>query len=178
MLLLAALCSDVAFPSYGLCPHNLQAFWLPSGIPDAKATVDKPDENTYCPASGKKLRLKDLIPVKFTCVGKSETGRYMDPITKDTLTNVSRLVVLKPTGHVMLEDTYKKCVKPDGHYDGMKVRDKDVITLKTGGTGFAARDGDKVEAKKHYMLGPGSGKADLRGQHQGPRSLGGLQFYN
>lgn len=30
--------------------------------------MDKPDVNTYCPATGKKLRLKDLIPVKFTKV--------------------------------------------------------------------------------------------------------------
>jgi len=55
---------------------------------------------------------------------------------------------------------------------------KDVIRLQSGGTGFAARDGDKAQSTKHYHLGPGSGRADLRGQHQGPRSNFGLVFSN
>ncbi len=53
-----------------------------------------------------------------------------------------------------------------------------MVDLQTGGTGFAGRDGEKVQTQKHYALGPGSGKADLRGQHQGPRSMGGLVFNN
>ena len=55
---------------------------------------------------------------------------------------------------------------------------KDVIKLQTGGTGFAARDGGKVQSSKHFHLGPGSGRADLRGQHQGPKSSFGLVFNN
>ena len=47
-----------------------------------------------------------------------------------------------------------------------------------GGTGFAAHDGDRVMASAHWTLGPGSGKQDLRGQHQGVRSAGGLAFMN
>lgn len=31
---------------------------------------------------------------------------------------------------------------------------------------------------KHFSNGMGNGRADLRGQNQGPRSLGGLQFWN
>lgn len=53
-----------------------------------------------------------------------------------------------------------------------------MIYLHTGGTGFAARDGEKAEAKRHFPLGPGSGLTDLRGQNQGPRSHGGLRFWN
>jgi nitric oxide synthase-interacting protein len=45
----------------------------------------------------------------------------MDPVTKDTLTNTNRLVVLVPTGDVMLEATYEQCVKPEGSYRGKKV---------------------------------------------------------
>lgn len=45
---------------------EMNAFWVPSKTPEARALVDKPDMNTYCPASGKKLKLKDLIEVKFT----------------------------------------------------------------------------------------------------------------
>ncbi len=36
---------------------------MPSQGPSAKVTVDKPDTDTYCPASGKKLKMKDLTPV-------------------------------------------------------------------------------------------------------------------
>lgn len=128
--------------------------------------------------SGKKLRLKDLVAAKFTPVPEGEGGLYMDPITKDTFTNANKLVLLKPTGDVLLEETYKTCVKPEGRFEGIKVREKDVIKLQGGGTGFVAHDGEKVQSKKHYTLGPGSGRQDLRGQHQGPRSAGGLVFMN
>lgn len=55
---------------------------------------------------------------------------------------------------------------------------KDVVKLQKGGTGFAAHDGEKVQSNRFWHLGPGNGLADLRGQHQGPRSHGGLIFYN
>lgn len=158
---------------------DMKAFWIPSQVQEVKQQQDRPDTNTYCPASGKKLKLKDLVPVKFTKV-KDGNGLYMDPVTHDTLINSNKLVVLVPTGDVMLEDTYNKCVKPDGVFGNppVQIREKGVIKLQAGGTGFAAHDGEKVQATVHHLLGPGSGKADLRGQHQGPRSMGGLQFYN
>ncbi|KAK9815795.1 hypothetical protein WJX72_009551 [[Myrmecia] bisecta] len=157
---------------------EMRAFWLPSKTPEARVLLDKPDMSTYCPASGKKLRLKDLIVVKFMRVPEGETGMFMDPITKDTFTNASRLVVLKPTGDVMLHDTYQRCVRPDGRYDGVRIKEADVIELQRGGTGFALHDGEKTQGQKYWQLGPGSGLADLRGQHRGPRSAGGLLFTN
>lgn len=59
-----------------------------------------------------------------------------------------------------------------------KIREKDVIKLQRGGTGFAHHDGDKAESKKFYHLGPGSGLADLRGQHRNAPSRGGLVLMN
>lgn len=103
---------------------------------------------------------------------------YMDPVTKDTFTNASKLVLLKPSGVVMLEETYKTCVKPEGRYEGQKVREKDVVKLQGGGTGYAAHDGDRVQSKVFKHLGGGNGRADLRGQHQGPTSAFGLKFNN
>lgn len=157
---------------------QLRAFWVPSQAPESKDLMEKPDSATYCPATGKKLRLKDCVAVKLTRVPEGEPGLYMDPITKDAFHNASKLVVIGPTGDVVTEETYNKCIKPEGHFNGKKVGPKDVIHLKTGGTGFAARDGDKAQVKKHFSLGPGSGRADLRGQHQGPRSHFGLAFNN
>lgn len=80
-------------------PPHTQAFWVPSQTPASKEVLQKPDSSTHCPASGKKLRLKDCVAVKFTPVPENESGsRYMDPVTKDTFTNASRLVVIAPTG--------------------------------------------------------------------------------
>lgn len=76
----------------------MKAFWVPQKAPDARINLEKPDSSTFCPASGKKLKLKDLIPVKFAPVPEGESGVHMDPITKDNFTNASALVVLKPKG--------------------------------------------------------------------------------
>ena len=46
--------------------QQMKAFWLPSLAPETKALLEKPDMATYCPASGKKLSLKQLISLKFT----------------------------------------------------------------------------------------------------------------
>lgn len=61
---------------------------------------------------------------------------------------------------------------------GTRIKERDVIELKTGGTGYVGRDGDKVETKKFFDLGAGNGRADLRGQHNAGRSLGGLSIMN
>mmetsp|Transcript_17121 Transcript_17121/g.51246 ORF Transcript_17121/g.51246 Transcript_17121/m.51246 type:complete len:334 (-) Transcript_17121:255-1256(-) len=171
---------------------EVRSYWGPSMVPEARDLLDKPDVNTYCPATGKKLRLKDLVSVKFTRLqdeggakpdpamrkAGAQEARFCDPITKDVFTNASSLVLLKSTGDVLLKQTYEKCVKPDGIFDGRKIAAKDVIDLKSGGTGFAHHDKERTEASKHWTLGPGSGKQDLRGQAASGRSYGGLSQMN
>lgn len=58
------------------------------------------------------------------------------------------------------------------------MREKDVIKLVGGGTGFAGKEGQKLQSDRKYMLGPGTGKADLRGQAAGGASKFGLSFQN
>ncbi|KAJ9505509.1 hypothetical protein QJQ45_020863 [Haematococcus lacustris] len=156
----------------------MQAFWMPGSVPDAEVVVEKPSNDTLCPACNKPLKLKDLVPVRFTKVPGDKEGRHMDPVTKDIFTAATKLVALKPTGDVVALDTWTKVLRPEGEFKGHQLTDKDVIELKTGGTGFCARDGDKVVSEKHFALGPGSGRQDLRGQHRSARSLGGLVFMN
>ena len=91
--------------------QQMRAFWVPSQTPEARAAAEKPDSNTYCPASGKRLRLKDLSPVRFTRVPEGDTGLYMDPITKDTFTNADTLVLLKPTGESALQLNLVHCTE-------------------------------------------------------------------
>lgn len=155
---------------------EVRAFWAPSQGPEAAAVVDKPDGATRCPASGNKLRLKDLTPLVFTPVPGGGAGEYMDPVTRDPLTNASRLVVLKPTGDVMLESTWRACVRGDGQWAGAAVGDDDVLELQRGGTGFAEHDGEGVQVSRHFALGAGNGLADRRGQGAGAGSLFGLRM--
>ena len=80
--------------------QEMKAFWMPSKTPEARILVDKPDQETRCPASGVKLRFKELTILKFTRPppGEESSCFAVDPVTNDALTNAHKLVVLKPTG--------------------------------------------------------------------------------
>ena len=50
----------------GSSKSTLPSFWIPSLTPQAdKTKVEKPEKTIYCPMSGKPLKMKDLIDVKF-----------------------------------------------------------------------------------------------------------------
>lgn len=161
------------------------SFWTPSVGPDGIKDHEKPDPGTLCPASGKPLKLKDLIPVCFTRANDDPDAStashslHIDPVTRDNLTNATKLVLLKATGDVLLKETYDKLIKPDGVYNGTRIKESEVIELRTGGTGFTARDGERVQSSKYSNVGLGSGKQQLRGQAGAHyRSLGGLMQGN
>ena len=107
-----------------------------------------------------------LIDVRFTRVPESqqeEVQQFMCPVSRDIFGPTSKLVLLRPTGDVLLESSYNTAVKPEASYRGVPIQETDVITLKAGrNTGFA--HANNVEASKSYMVGRGSGLADLRGQ--------------
>ena len=146
---------------------ELNAFWLPSKTPDAAIRLDrKPETHTICPTTGKKLRMKDLTDVKWTKLPPSAAEdaasrwRYMCPVTRETLTDASRVVVLKPSGAAVSEEAYDKVLAREKEWDGRRI--KGVVKLQRGGSGFAA-SGTQVESKKAFALGAGSGLADSRG---------------
>ena len=106
--------------------------------------------------SNKPLKIKDLIPVKFTpiddgddrpMVAKAE--RYKCAVTHDTLGNSVPCAVLKNTGRVVTLDCVEKLIKKDMRcpFTGEKLKESDIIPLQRGGTGFAG-SGVKLEAKK------------------------------
>jgi len=73
---------------------KVPSFWIPSQTPQAKkSVVVKPDQTVYCPMSGRPLKMKEMIVVKFTEIkdpaDKRSTivkeARYMCPVTRDTL---------------------------------------------------------------------------------------------
>lgn len=136
--------------------HNLPSFWVPSQTPDSgRAKIQKPDSTIYCPMSGKVLKHKDLIDVKFTLADPNakvslvaQQNPYICAVTKDVLTNSMPLAVLRPTGDVVTMDCVEKVIKKDMIHPltSQKLEEKDIILLQRGGTGFSSAN--ELEAKK------------------------------
>lgn len=84
---------------------ELPSFWVPSQTPNVQKTkLTKPNSTICCPISGKPLKVKDLVDVKFTPVKDGEKqsvhikeNRYMCAVTHDILSNSVPSAVLKPT---------------------------------------------------------------------------------
>lgn len=83
---------------------QLPSFWVPSELPDAKRSkVQKPDPTVYCPVSGKPIKMKDMIEVKWTLVKDpddkksliAKENRYMCPVTHDILGNSVPCAVIR-----------------------------------------------------------------------------------
>ncbi|XP_072283073.1 nitric oxide synthase-interacting protein [Pyxicephalus adspersus] len=137
---------------------QLPSFWIPSLTPEAKSTlVKKPDKNVYCPMSGKPLKMKDLITVKFTKVDEkvdrvgliNRQDRYMCAVTRDMLGNSVPCAILRPSGAVVTLECVEKLIKKDmtDPISGEKLTEKDIIVLQRGGTGFSG-SGVQLQAKE------------------------------
>ena len=140
---------------------QLNNFWVNSLQGHAtKESVKKPDPKTYCPITNNQLKMKDLVSVKFTPMPQDEEGtsvicqetRYMCAVTHDALSNASVCVAFRPTGNVITLDCYKRIVKDCmlEPLTGDKLREKDIITLKRGSTGYAGakNTGEELIAKR------------------------------
>ncbi|KAG8433901.1 hypothetical protein GDO86_012318 [Hymenochirus boettgeri] len=137
---------------------KLPSFWIPSLTPEAKTTlVKKPDKTVYCPMSGRSLKMKDLIPVRFTMVDDkvdrvgliNRQDRYVCAVTRDMLGNSVPCAVLRPSGAVVTMECVEKLIKKDmiDPVSGDKLNESDIIVLQRGGTGFSG-SGVHLEAKE------------------------------
>lgn len=135
----------------------LPSFWIPSKTPEAKETnLQKPDKTIYCPISGKPLKMKDLITIKFTQVKDPDDkrslivkqARYMCPITHDVLGNNVPCAAIRTTGDVITMECVEKLIKKDwiNPLDNSKLTPSDIIPLQRGGTGYAYVN-DSLEGK-------------------------------
>mmetsp|Transcript_5644 Transcript_5644/g.14419 ORF Transcript_5644/g.14419 Transcript_5644/m.14419 type:complete len:319 (-) Transcript_5644:74-1030(-) len=137
-------------------------FWTPQNAPMAAKRVAKPDTTIRCPMSGEPLRLKQLISVKFTPADSDgdpsatlealkPNERYVCPITHKALATGAELVVLRTSGTVVTRDSVNKVIKKD-MLDPFceppaKLKEKDLIAIRTEGTGFAQRGNTEVKKK-------------------------------
>ncbi|KAK7167771.1 hypothetical protein R3I94_001988 [Phoxinus phoxinus] len=136
----------------------LPSFWIPSLTPEAKPTlVKKPPKTVFCPMSGRPLKMSDLISVRFTPLDPSldrvalitRQDRYVCAVTKDTLGNSVPSAVLRPSGAVVTMECVEKLIWKDmiDPVTGDKLKEKDIIPLQRGGTGFAG-SGVDLKAKE------------------------------
>ncbi|KAJ2950408.1 hypothetical protein O0L34_g8650 [Tuta absoluta] len=136
---------------------QLPSFWIPSQLPDAKhSKIQKPDPTVYCPISCKPLKMKDLIEIKWTLVNDpddkksliAKENRYMCPVTHDILSNAVPCAVIRSTGHVVTMECVEKIIKKDWMHPltGDKLKEKDIIPLQRGGTGYALTN-DNLQGK-------------------------------
>jgi len=137
---------------------KVPSFWIPSQTPQAKKSVAvKPDQTVYCPMSGRPLKMKDMIVVKFTEIKDPsdmrstivKDARYMCPVTRDTLGNSVPCAVIRTTGDVVTMDCVEKIIKKDWIHplSGQKLTEKDIILLQRGGTGYSSTN-EHLEAKQ------------------------------
>ena len=72
----------------------------------------------------------------------------MCPLSKRPLSNVHPAAVLRPSGMVVSTQCVKDCIKKDMidpfTEPPTRLREKDIITLKVEGTGYAAKTDEKA----------------------------------
>ncbi|XP_017002405.2 nitric oxide synthase-interacting protein homolog [Drosophila takahashii] len=143
--------------------RKLPSFWLPSECPNAGlAKAQKPDATIYCPVSQQPLKVKDLIDVKFTLLRDGDSkrsliakeARYMCPITHDVLSNAVPCAILRPTGDVVTMECVERLIRKDMIHPltDRKLKDKDIIPLQRGGTGYATTNDNLSAKEKRPML--------------------------
>lgn len=124
----------------------------------APAEFKKVDTTVKCPMSGKKLKVKDLIPLKFEVhdekmlAGGGGSGVFCCAISKHPITH-QKAVLIKPSGVVVMQSVLKDMVLKDMvcPISGKKLKGKeDILELQAGGTGFRAHN--ETEAKSFCKL--------------------------
>ncbi|XP_062340661.1 nitric oxide synthase-interacting protein [Osmerus eperlanus] len=138
--------------------QSLPSFWIPMLTPEAKPTLlKKPSKTVLCPMSGRPLKMNELIPVRFKALDPSldrvalltRQERYVCAVTKDTLGNSTPCSVLRPSGAVVTQECVEKLIRKDmiDPVTGDKLKEKDIVPLQRGGTGFAG-SGVGLKAKE------------------------------
>lgn len=136
---------------------TLPSFWIANLTPASKKVkLVKPSNVVVCPMSGKPLKIKDLIEVKFTQVNDpddkrsliTKKNRYMCAVTHDILNNSVPCAVLKTSNNVVTMECVEKLIKLEmkDPLNGKTLTDKDIIPLQRGGTGYASTN-ETLDAK-------------------------------
>ncbi|CAE7744182.1 nosip [Symbiodinium sp. CCMP2456] len=158
-----------------------KSFWTKEFTPTAAPTeVKKVDATTRCPMTGKKLKVKDLIPVKMDIADQKlmdqggGKGVYCCAVSKNAIIHQQALL-LKPSGVVILESVWKDIVSKEMKcpVTGKKLRgEEDLLKLERGGSGFSAHN--DVEAKSFTMIRSATGDNRTQAGHLPRAGYAGL----
>eukprot|EP00979_Chaetoceros_neogracilis_P001098 scaffold197_cov268-Chaetoceros_neogracile.AAC.13 len=139
-------------------------YWLAEAQPeyDDSETIlnNPPPQRPSSPMSGEPLRLKDLTSITLMREGNisskgrknTQTGKCICAVSSKSITT-QPVLTIKKSGVVILKDIFDSVVKTaDGKgmicpITGKKFKEKDVLQLKKGKSGFAASG--KVTASKY-----------------------------
>mmetsp|Transcript_23006 Transcript_23006/g.34084 ORF Transcript_23006/g.34084 Transcript_23006/m.34084 type:complete len:253 (-) Transcript_23006:18-776(-) len=143
------------------------SYWLSEAQPEYDNQAETirnnpPPARPSSPMSGEPLRLKDLTSITLMREGDNNGdkgnggknaagGKCMCAVSNKAITT-QPVVAIKKTGVVMLKDVYDSVVKATTEklmcpITGQKFKEKDVLELKKGRSGFAASG--KITASKY-----------------------------
>ncbi|KAI8322403.1 hypothetical protein GQ54DRAFT_260112 [Martensiomyces pterosporus] len=134
---------------------KLPSFWIPSLAPEAKnVPTDPRKQSVQCYASSPPhpLKPKHLVEVKFR---SGSNGEKLCPSCDKSLSNSTKIDVLKPCGHAICHRCVSNFVMPAGacFVCQKKVRgDEDAIRLDSEGTGFTGGGGKMVATRYDSAL--------------------------
>lgn len=132
---------------------------------EIEALPPPPPDRPPSPMSGEPLKLKQLIPLHLVREGAEDgkkkkkysddsttTGRVLCAVSHKTITT-QPTIAIRNTGQVMLKSVYLELAKPTMTcpITGKKFKEKDVLELIKGKSGFAA-SGDVVAKKYNPTL--------------------------
>lgn len=152
--------SSIAGERDGECQKDVSKasqtnFWLPSSAPRAEPIAKVLSSRTRCPVRGTPLRAKDLLSVtllKSKVNGQNDRQKYMCAVCLSILTNSSKPAYLRTSKNVFCRKcidrfVYKKNIDP---LTSQKLDPQtDLISLKLGGTAFAASAGEVKVAEMY-----------------------------
>ncbi len=130
----------------------MPSFWTPQETPQSEPTIlERPDTTVRCPMSGQPLKLKELIPVKFTLGdGADPMGKhpFICPLSQENITNSVAAAVLRPSGMVISVASLTNCIEKEMicPFTSKTLKPEDIVRLRRASTGFAA-SGAKVVKK-------------------------------
>ena len=131
---------------------SMPSFWTPQETPQSEPTLlERPDTTVRCPMSGKPLKLKELISVKFTMADDADPfGKhpFICPLSQESITNSVAAAVLKPSGMVISLASFTNCIEKEMicPFTSRTLKPADVVRLRRASTGFAA-SGAKIVSK-------------------------------
>ena len=130
----------------------MPSFWTPQETPQSEPTIlERPDTTVRCPMSGQPLKLKELIPVKFTLGdGADPMGKhpFICPLSQESITNSVAAAVLRPSGMVISVASLTNCIEKEMicPFTSKTLKPEDIVRLRRASTGFAA-SGAKIVKK-------------------------------